>query len=67
MVTLGVGGVEDWVKNVKELRSRNWDLQIVTGIKYSIGNIVDNIVVTVYGARWALDTLGEQFVKYLTV
>ena len=55
------------MKNVKELRSRNWDLQIVTGIKYSIGNIVNNIVVTVYGARWVLDTLGEQFVEYLAI
>ena len=24
-------------------------------IKYSIGNIVNNIVITVYGDRWVLD------------
>ena len=33
-------------------------------MKYSIGNIVSNIVGTVDGARWGLETLeGEHYVK----
>ena len=28
------------------------------GLKYSIGNIVNNIVITIYGVRWVLDLLG---------
>ena len=28
-------------------------------VKYSIGNVVNNVVMTVHGARWVLDLLGE--------
>ena len=38
-------------------------------VKYSIGNIVGNIVIHVYGARWVLETSGGTLCKlydYLT-
>ena len=28
------------------------------GVKYSIGNIVDDVVITRYDPRWVLDSLG---------
>ena len=36
---------------------------------YSTGNIVNNIVIMTYGARWVLETLGreEHFIKYMIV
>ena len=44
---------EGWgrgVKRIKKYRSvvteESWD------VKYSIGNIVNNILITIYGARW---------------
>ena len=47
------GWLGGWVKKVKELRSTNWLLQNSHGdVKYSIGNIVSNIVITIYGVRW---------------
>ena len=46
----GLGG---WVKKVKELRSTNWQLQNSHGdIKDSIGDIVNNILITMYGVEW---------------
>ena len=27
-------------------------------VQYSVGNIVNNVVMTMYGARWVLDLLG---------
>ena len=38
-----------------------------TDIKCSIGDIVNNIVVTMYGARWVLDISGDPFVSYINV
>ena len=46
------GVLGGWVKVVKGLRSTNWQLQNShRDVKYSIGNIVDNIVITTCGAR----------------
>ena len=54
-----MGGMERWVKKVKGLRRTNWLLQNRHGyIKYSIGNIVNNILITMYGVRWLQDLLG---------
>ena len=53
-----------WVKKVKELRSTNWWLQNSQGdIKYGIGNIVNNIVGTVYDVRVVIDLLGRSVHK----
>ena len=49
-------GLRDWVRKVKGLRSTGWHLQSSHGdVKYSIGNIINNIVITMYGARWLLE------------
>ena len=41
----------------EELRSTDWLLQNSHGdVKYSIGSVVNNIVITMYGAGWMLDT-----------
>ena len=63
MVAIQEWGLWVWVKKRKELRSTNWRLwgynQNSHGdVKYSIGNIVSNIVMIIYGARWVLDLLG---------
>ena len=56
------------MKKAKGFTSTNWQLQNSHGdVKYSIGNIVNIIVTTVCGARWALEILGEQCVKYMIV
>ena len=53
------GDLGGWVKTVKGLRGTNWKLQNSHGdVRYSIGNIVNNIVIATYGIRWALDLLG---------
>ena len=45
-------GVGDWVETGKGLRSTNWLLQSSHGdVKYSIGNIINNILVTMYSVR----------------
>lgn len=31
--------------------------------RYSIGNIVNNTVITTYGVKWVLDFLGSSFLK----
>ena len=56
------------MKKVKGLRSTDWQLQnSLRDVKYSVGNIVSNIVKTIFGARWEWKILGEHFVKGLTV
>ena len=46
-------GLEGWVKKVRGLRSTNWLLQNSHGDeKYSMGNTVNNILITMYGVRW---------------
>ena len=45
------------MNNVKGLRSANWHLQNSReGVKYSMGNVVNNNEVTTYGVRWTLDS-----------
>ena len=36
-------------------------------VKYSVGSRVNNIVITIYGTRWALDLLGDHFLSYMNV
>ena len=56
-----------WVKKMKRLRSTHWQSQNSYGdVKYSIGNIVTNIII-VYGARWVLDLSGGSLVNYINV
>ena len=53
-----------WVKKVKGLRRTNWQLQNShRDGKYSIGNIVNNIVITMYSARCVLNLLGRSLHK----
>ena len=62
---------EGWgtrVEKVKGLGSTNWLLQNSPGdVKYSIGNIGNNIVRARNSARWVLEIWGERFVKYMIV
>ena len=52
----------------KEQRSSNWWLQNGHGdVKYSIVTIVNNTVITMYGAMWVLEILGNLFVKHMIV
>ena len=44
------------MKKVKEIRSPNWKIQNSCGdVKYSIGNMVNNIVITMYDAGCVLE------------
>ena len=46
----------NWVRKVKELRSTDLYFQnSVEEVKYSIGHIINNIVVSMYGASWVLE------------
>ena len=59
MVARGEGGWEGWLKMVKGLRSPDWQLQnSCVDLKYTIENIVNNNVISMYGARWVLEILG---------
>ena len=62
----GVGGLGE---KVKGLKSKDWWLQNShRDIKYSIGNIVNDIVITTYGIRWVLEIFrGDHLVKYMIV
>ena len=52
-------GLGHWVKKRKRLGSTNWSLQNGhEDVKHSIGNIVNNIIITMHGLRWVLDLLG---------
>ena len=56
------GGLGNWVKKVKGLRTTNWQPQNSHGdVKYTLGNIVNNITITMYCARWVLKILGGLF------
>ena len=49
------------MRKVKGLRSTNWYLENSYGdIKYSIGNIVNNILITINVSRWVLAISGGQ-------
>lgn len=46
-------------EKVKNLRSTNWLLQKShEDVKYSTGNTVNSIIITMYGTRWPLNLLG---------
>ena len=63
MVARGEGS-RRLVEKGKELRSTDWSLQYSHGyVNYSIGNIISNIVVTMYGAKWVLEILGGTLCK----
>lgn len=48
------------------LNSANWWLQNShRDVDYSVGNIVNNIVITTCGARWALETPGDHSAKHM--
>ena len=55
---------------MKGLRSTNLESQNCHGdVKYSIRNIVDDNVITIYGARWVFEISGGPLCKvhdYLT-
>ena len=65
----GGSGVEGWVKKVELLRNTNWWLQnSPKDVKYGIENVVSNILIIMYGVRWALDLSGlslHKLYKYL--
>ena len=54
-------------------RGRDYDVQITWNknshgnVKYNIGTIVSNIVITMYGARWVLDLVGDHIVSYANI
>ena len=59
MITRWEGGFGGWVKKGKGLKSTNWLLQHSYGdVKYSISNVVNNILVTMYDARLIGDSSG---------
>ena len=44
-----------WVKKVRGLGWTNWYLQnSQMDVKYNIRTVVNNIVITIYGARWVI-------------
>ena len=46
----------DWVEKGKGLRCTDWQLQKSRGdVKSRTGNLVSNITVTMYTARWVLE------------
>ena len=59
MVARGEEGWRGWMEKVKGLRSTNWQLQNRhRDTKRSIGNRVNNTVITMYNARGVLHLLG---------
>ena len=68
MVARWQGSLWGWVKKVKGFRSTNWYLQNSHGdVKYSLGNMVNNIVITMYGATWLLEISVGHFLSYINV
>ena len=63
------GELRGWAKKVKGLRSTDWYFLANShgAVKYSIGNMLTNIVMTMYGVRWVLGFWGDQFVSYINV
>ena len=55
-------------EKVKGLRSTSlWLQNRPRDVKYSVGDTVNHIVMTTYGARWVLEMLGEDSVSYISV
>ena len=47
---------EGWAEEPKGLRNTNWQLQNShRDIKHGTGNIVSNIIIKMYDAKWGLD------------
>ena len=52
----------------KGLRITNWQLKNSHGhVQYSPGNIVKNMVITMYDVRRVFNLLGDHFVHYINV
>ena len=52
------------MKNMEGFRSTHWQLQDGHGdVRYSLENIVKNIVIAVYGVRWVRDLSGRSLSK----
>ena len=53
----GVDGGEVWAKQVKEIKKRNFVKKQISPkhVMYSRGNIVNNIVITLYGDEYQTD------------
>ena len=62
---MGMGGLGEKGRGIKKytlaITKQSW------GCTVQHRNILSNIVITIYGARWALELSGEHFVKYVTV
>ena len=55
------------MKKVKGLRSTDWLLRNSPGdAKCSMGSVVDNTLIPVYGARWGWDLSDDHSVSYGT-
>lgn len=61
------GGLRDWVKKAKALRSRNWQLKNSHGdVKHDTGNTVNDILIAVVsGGSWTHQ--GDRCVSYIDV
>ena len=60
------GRLGEQLKKVKELRSTHQQLQKIHGdVKYSMGNIVNSIIITKYGATWKYQE--QHFVKHMII
>ena len=58
----------DGVKKVEGLRNTKWQLQNSCGdVTYSIGNVVNDIVIAMHDANGYWKYQGEHFVKYMVV
>lgn len=56
------------MKKGEGTKQDNWQLQNSHGdVKYSMGNIVDDVVRTMNGARWAPDLWGNHVLSYTNV
>ena len=56
------------MKSVKGLGSTDGQLQNSRGdVKYSTGSIVNNVVITMYGAGLVLEISGEHFIRYMII
>ena len=54
------------MKKVKGLRRTIWLLQNSHGdIKYSIGNIVNSMLITMHGVRWVRDLQDDHSISYI--
>ena len=56
----GVGGLGEKTEGIKKYK-----LAVTShgDVKHSIGNIVNNIIITTYRVRWVQDLLGDHFCR----